>query len=1058
MKKNLLGFFSALMLAFSCMAQSDDVYAVGPDNNNDLYGGQYAADHIKVSLREVATFLQTYSLPTGKTRVIFELQLDYFEPAVPIGSITFSSQLNVLIRPVLGNAGIFTNHSAGANTPLIVLDNCKNLTFDGRPGSVGTQRRWTINNQEGADCDATILMKNGSTNNVFTYLDIKSGAANNSIGAVTFGAGAANNTNKVSHCKILPASGEYYNGVYSAAGNASNTIEYNEFVDFSRSGVLLAAGTGNGYIIDHNSFYLTMPSTNQLNVIDVRSGLNHFITYNNIGGSQAGIGGAPMMVSKNGGPALVGIKLAVGPTALNCSVGNNNIGNINATNDNSSDPAFYGIWVTAGSANIYENNIGTNGSISTEGDTYGILVEGNEGSQIYKNTIRQITGQMAGSYKFCAVSITASGNHIVWYNTIDNTNYAQNNTNVDPLNASTAIMFDGSGTAVIKTNTLSFANRSLTDRAPMTIFGVRGGQVEIAGNLVFSNINSGTNNGKTTEDAGYSFGLYQPGGVVNMHNNYIALGHDNVENVRAIELHNPNDNNSYVYNTIYVGGNPIAVNTTTSFAFYRHETIGAGKVSLINNLFYNTRNNGNNYAIGIGDPTGWTLPDLTASHNLYVAPNANALTSLGGSDFNINDWRVITGETYTYGETTAQIPSAHFFENANPLSSGDLRIKKSSPLCWYVNGKGAILPSYGTDFSLGGSSRAVHPSSTPNDIGAFNFAPENAGTTPTDAIIEGSHTVGGTEIISVADLPVASITWASSGAGTVLPTLNYVKYYSGVQPPSPPSGSSPEIMNAYWDINATGGSNYTYTLKLFFDPATAGTLGLDADATVMKNSGTGWVNKPATVRDYTENSFEISGENGFSLFAAYDANTVLPVSLLYFNTEKNINNVVINWKASSEINHSKYEVERSYNGMNFTSIQTILPADNKQYSAEDHDILVKQAGKIYYRLKMISKMGVITYSAISVVDNSNAKVAAVKITSENPFTDHIDIQFNNTKTTDTQIRLYSQEGKLVASRSLKIPQGNSLVRLTDLQKLTPSTYLLKVVSNDETITINMIKR
>jgi hypothetical protein len=83
---------------------------------------------------------------------------------------------------------------------------------------------------------------------------------------------------------------------------------------------------------------------------------------------------------------------------------------------------------------------------------------------------------------------------------------------------------------------------------------------------------------------------------------------------------------------------------------------------------------------------------------------------------------------------------------------------------------------------------------------------------------------------------------------------------------------------------------------------------------------------------------------------------VLPIKLLYFDAEKNSNDVKLNWSVANQKTDSKYELQRSTDGVNFITISTLNPSNNfssdADYNYTDKNIL--SSGKIlYYRLKII---------------------------------------------------------------------------------------------------------
>lgn len=96
----------------------------------------------------------------------------------------------------------------------------------------------------------------------------------------------------------------------------------------------------------------------------------------------------------------------------------------------------------------------------------------------------------------------------------------------------------------------------------------------------------------------------------------------------------------------------------------------------------------------------------------------------------------------------------------------------------------------------------------------------------------------------------------------------------------------------------------------------------------------------------------------------YDDASTLPVSLTSFTAKKNNKLIDLNWITEEESNMSHYEIQRSFDGRNFSTIQSIQSNNSvsrANYSTTDNKPL---NGVGYYRLKMVETDGSSTYSKI----------------------------------------------------------------------------------------------
>jgi len=176
-------------------------------------------------------------------------------------------------------------------------------------------------------------------------------------------------------------------------------------------------------------------------------------------------------------------------------------------------------------------------------------------------------------------------------------------------------------------------------------------------------------------------------------------------------------------------------------------------------------------------------------------------------------------------------------------------------------------------------------------------------------------------------------------------------------------------------------------------------------------------------------------------------NDIAPIELLSFsavwqdNTQKN---AFVRWQTVTEINNSYFEVQRSVDGIHFTSAGSLAGAGNSNktlnYTLSDND-LATGSNIFYYRLKEVDVNGHITYSKIvSIKRNSNVNSIII---SPNPTTGIINISGNQ------QIKtfiLFDAIGRKIYSAKEEI--NNS--RKINLSSLASGVYVYSVVfKNDQ---------
>jgi hypothetical protein len=150
--------------------------------------------------------------------------------------------------------------------------------------------------------------------------------------------------------------------------------------------------------------------------------------------------------------------------------------------------------------------------------------------------------------------------------------------------------------------------------------------------------------------------------------------------------------------------------------------------------------------------------------------------------------------------------------------------------------------------------------------------------------------------------------------------------------------------------------------------------------------------------------------NGFSMM------NTLPVVYTSFYATRNNNNVVLTWSTAEEINNSNYEVQRSLDGSNWTTIAVMMGAGttslSQMYSFTDKNMTSAVA---YYRISQTDANGKSTYSVIKTI-RLNAAISATKIYAANKI---VNIEFNQDIKNPVTIRLMNMNGQIIAQQNVQ---------------------------------------
>lgn len=167
-----------------------------------------------------------------------------------------------------------------------------------------------------------------------------------------------------------------------------------------------------------------------------------------------------------------------------------------------------------------------------------------------------------------------------------------------------------------------------------------------------------------------------------------------------------------------------------------------------------------------------------------------------------------------------------------------------------------------------------------------------------------------------------------------------------------------------------------------------------------------------------EVSFDATGFSGF--FVKTQTAILLPLTLLNFSASKQSNGNMLQWKTSSEINTSHFDVERSGKGSNFVKIATIHAAGTGSNNYAFTDALIfPMSGvdeSVYYRLKMTDRDGRFIYSNIILIRSHGTDVVSIY---PNPVTDFININIAGSQLLNTIARLIDTDGRVIKLIQIK---------------------------------------
>ena len=427
--------------------------------------------------------------------------------------------------------------------------------------------------------------------------------------------------------------------------------------------------------------------------------------------------------------------------------------------------------------------------------------------------------------------------------------------------------------------------------------------------------------------------------------------------------------------------------------------------------------------------------------------------------------------------------------NPQYKSNTDLHILPSSGL----DGRGKLLSAFFTD-DIDGVKRLTNSF----DIGADDTAVIR--TTAGDYVAAGSCiNISGTSWIDVTDTfgkLVFSINPEGNNLGptcwglrlntaglrkdSIMNSTDGFKYLSYfldrnlyINPTTQPAAGTQVSLRFYckqseWQLLADTALTFGVTLNQYYmkmhrfhEPAATSTLVPLTTPTVNDSSHFLYV---MAVNNYGVDKYLQYRTNHFSQFnPVFIPNVIpafLPVTWLSFDAKANGNDANLDWATASERNSKDFDIERSVDGKEFTSVGKVRAAGNssviRTYSFIDKDAASLNADKVYYRLKQNDLDGQFEYSKIRVVQFKGKDGIIVHSVSPNPFNTNVSADFTLLSEDQVSLILTNISAHVVKIEQMQGQKGDNNYSM-NTEEFAAGVYFLKIQTKDNQFVYRLIK-
>jgi hypothetical protein len=195
----------------------------------------------------------------------------------------------------------------------------------------------------------------------------------------------------------------------------------------------------------------------------------------------------------------------------------------------------------------------------------------------------------------------------------------------------------------------------------------------------------------------------------------------------------------------------------------------------------------------------------------------------------------------------------------------------------------------------------------------------------------------------------------------------------------------------------------------------------------------------------------------------FQAQGALPVTIVDFGAAYSNDKVNVKWTTTFEINNDHFEVERSLDGTNFTSVATVKGQGNSaiRHDYQFNDDISKSIlnkNDVYYRLKQVDLDGKASYTKVLVVRVYRTKSLQSLSVTPNPAINDIKVNVQLNENSYIVMKVNNASGIEVMRKTTRGSAGSNSFGLEGTSHLQAGIYFLEVIVNsNERMMVKLVK-
>ncbi len=203
--------------------------------------------------------------------------------------------------------------------------------------------------------------------------------------------------------------------------------------------------------------------------------------------------------------------------------------------------------------------------------------------------------------------------------------------------------------------------------------------------------------------------------------------------------------------------------------------------------------------------------------------------------------------------------------------------------------------------------------------------------------------------------------------------------------------------------------------------------------------------------------------SSFSSFYIHRGTAPLPISLLSFTGRKQDKTNLLEWATASETNNKGFELQRSANGTDFTSVAYVnskaLGGNSSAQLNYSFSDVTPLSGTNYYRLKQVDKDGKFSMSNIVAIKGLKPTQLQLVNVYPNPTVNKLNVNIESPVTENITLFVTDMAGKTLMNLRKAVAVGDNIFEL-NVSTLPTGSYLIKAICANgcETTTAKFVKQ